>query len=108
MFRCSYTASIAPLLLLVAIGLSSCSQEITTFSMAEAREYVTSPQSMFRGIDYLGTKDGLHYFEYKREMARDSRFRIPQGEYSPKCTVEYSPWFPTRTDVYAEFTTPKN
>lgn len=108
MSRCAHSSFFALFFLFGTVGLSSCSQEIKTFSMAEAREYVASPQSMFRGIDYLGTKDGFHYFEYKREMARDSRFRIPQGEYSPQCTVEYSPWFPTRTDVYAEFTTPKS
>ena len=106
MSRYAYTSFITQLLLVGAASLSSCTQEVRTFSMAEAREYIASPQSMFRGIDYLGTKDGFHYFEYKREMARDSRFRIPQGEYSPRCTVEYSPWFPTRTDVYAEFTRP--
>ena len=74
-----------------------------TCTWAEARDYLETPQSMSRGVDYLGSDARFHYFEHKLEMARDVRFRISTAEeiYAPYETMPYRSWFPERRDAYA-------
>ena len=86
-----------------AVGMSSCQANQGTLSLAEARYYLSRPDMMSRGIDYLGSDAEFHYFEHKREMARDVRFRISVTEniYLPHETVPYRSWFPERRDAYS-------
>ena len=91
-------------LCLAAMGLNSCQKNLGTLSLAEARYYLSRPDMMSRGIDYLGSDAEFHYFEHKRDLAQDVRFRISVSEdiYSPQETMPYRSWFPDRRDAYTE------
>lgn len=89
--------------LLMAVGLCACSQEVKTYSLPQALYDMEVPDSMYRGIDYLGTAGGYHYFEKKREAAADVAFRIPASAYTPAQQFEYRAWFPQRTEVSGEW-----
>ena len=91
-----------PAHLLFPLLLCSCQQEPMTCTWAEARDYLETPRSMSRGVDYLGSDARFHYFEHKLEMARDVRFRISTAEeiYAPYETMPYRSWFPERRDAY--------
>lgn len=93
----------ATALCLAAMCLSSCHKNMGTLSLAEARSYLNQPDTMSRGVDYLGSDADFHYFEHKREIARDERFRISVSEniYLPHETVPYRSWFPERRDAYS-------
>lgn len=73
-----------------------------TLTWAEAGYYLNRPDMMSRGVDYLGSDTEFHYFEHKRDLARDVRFRISvsEGIYSPQETMPYRSWFPDRRDAY--------
>lgn len=90
--------------LLLPLLFCACQQEPVTFTWAEARDYLETPRSMNRGVDYLGSDDRFHYFEHKLEMARDVRFRISTAEeiYAPYETMPYRSWFPERRDAHTE------
>ena len=89
--------------LLCAIGLSSCCQQYTTLSVHDALLYMDMGDSMYRGLDYLGTSDGYHYFAKRRELAADVRFRVPESEYFPVQVFPYRSCFTQRVDVSAEW-----
>lgn len=93
-----------PVHLLLPLLLCACQQEPVTYTWAEARDYLETPRSMSRGVDYLGSDARFHYFEHKLEMARDVRFRIPVAEeiYAPCETMPYRSWLPERRDAYTE------
>ena len=90
--------------LAAVVGLSCCQANLGTLSLAEARYYLSLSDMMSRGIDYLGSDAEFHYFEHKRDLAQDVRFRISVSEdiYSPQETMPYRSWFPDRRDVYTE------
>ena len=90
-------------LCLAAVGLSSCYKNMGALSLAEARSYLNQPDTMSREVNYLGSDADFHYFEHKREIARDVRFRISVTEniYLPHETVPYRSWFPERRDAYS-------
>lgn len=100
------TCSIKRFLVIVAATLfSSCQQQVQTFTLEEAREYLDMvDNTMSRGIDYLGSENGFHYFEIKREFAPDPRFRISRSSalYEPSETYPYRRWFPVRTPACGE------
>ena len=75
-----------------------------TLTWAEAGYYLNRPDMMSRGVDYLGSDTEFHYFEHKRDLARDVRFRISvsEGIYSQQETMPYRSWFPDRRDAYKE------
>ena len=89
--------------LLCAIGLSSCCQQYTTLSVHDALLYMDMGDSMYRGLDYLGTSDGYHYFAKRRELAADVRFRVPESEYFPVQVFPYRSCFTQRVDVSDEW-----
>lgn len=83
------------LILLSALLLCSCQQQVETYTLQEARDFLTlADNTMSRGIDYLGSDEEYHYFEVRREFALDPRFRISRdsGLYAP-----YHRWFPVRS-----------
>lgn len=90
--------------LLLPLLLSACQQEPMTCTWAEARDYLETPASMNRGVDYLGSDARYHYFEHRLEIARDVRFRIAmtEGIYEPNETMPYRSWFPERRDAYTD------
>lgn len=90
-------------LCLAAVGLSSCHKDMGTLSLSDARNYLNRPDTLSRGVDYLGSDAEFHYFEHKREAARDVRFRISvsEGIYLPHETVPYRSRFPERRDAYS-------
>ena len=90
-------------ILLSAMGLSACCQQYTTLSMHDALLYMETGDSMYRGLDYLGTSDGYHYFAKRRELAADVRFRVPESEYFPVQMFPYRSCFTQRVDVSAEW-----
>ncbi len=91
------------LVLLCTMGLSACCQQCATLSMPDALHYMEMGDSMYLGLDYLGTSDGYHYFEKQRELAADVRFRVPEGEYTPAQVIPYHSCFTQRVDVSAEW-----
>ena len=91
------------LVLLCTMGLSACCRQYATLSMPDALHYMEMGDSMYRGLDYLGTSDGYHYFEKQRELAADVRFRVPEGEYTPAQVIPYHSCFTQRVDVSAEW-----
>ena len=94
-----------PLLLLSALLLCSCQQQVETYTLQEARDFLTlADNTMSRGIDYLGSDEEYHYFEVKREFALDPRFRISRDAtlYTPAETRPYHRWFPDRTAACKE------
>lgn len=93
------------LLLLPALLLCACQQQVKTCTLQEAREFLDmSDNTMSRGINYLGSDEEFHYFEIKREFALDPRFRISKDYalYTPAETRPYHSWFPERTDACKE------
>lgn len=94
-----------PLLLLSALLLCSCQQQVETYTLQEARDFLTlADNTMSRGIDYLGSDEAYHYFEVRREFIRDPRFRISRDAtlYTPAETRPYHRWFPDRTAACKE------
>ena len=73
-----------------------------TLTLQGARDYLNRPSTMSRGVDYLGSDAGFHYFEHKQEIACDMRFRISlaEGIYLPHETMPYHSCFPERRDAY--------
>ena len=73
-----------------------------TLTLQEARDYLNTPTTLSRGVDYLGSDEEFHYFEHRLEIARDVRFRIrcTDGIYLPHETMPYRSWFPERRDAY--------
>ena len=90
-------------ILLSAMGLSACCRQYATLSMPDALHYMEMGDSMYRGLDYLGTSDGYHYFAKRRELAADVRFRVPESEYFPVQVFPYRSCFTQRVDVSAEW-----
>lgn len=88
---------------LLGLVLTGCENHVGSLTLPAAADYMQSPDTMYRGLDYLGTADGYHYFEKKREMAADVRFRVPEAQYTPPQTFAYRSWFPRRADVSAEW-----
>ncbi len=88
---------------LLWLVLAGCENHVGTLTLPAAADYMRSPDTMYRGLDYLGTADGYHYFEKKREMAADVRFRVPESQYAPAQTFAYRSWFPRQEDVSAEW-----
>lgn len=82
-------------LLACAAVLSGCSS-VPTYSLHQALESANFPSDMFLGVDYLGSDTAFHYFEYKRRLHRDIRFRIQRSEYTPKEQWNYCAWWPER------------
>lgn len=89
--------------LLTAVGLCACSPEVKTLSFPQALHDMQIPDTLYRGLDYIGTADGYHYFEKKREVAADFTFRIPAAEYTPAQQFAYRSWFPQRAEVSREW-----
>ena len=95
-------------LILAAIcGLLTCAcqQQVETYTLPEARNFLDmADNTMSRGIDYLGSDAEYHYFEIKREFARDPRFRISRDAalYSPAEIRPYHSWVPDRTTACKE------
>lgn len=88
------------LLLPLTLLLCSCQQQVQTYTLREARDFLdTADNTMSRGIDYLGSDEEYHYFEISRDFAIDPRFRIGKDTalYSPAETHPYHSWFPERT-----------
>ena len=69
--------------------LSGCG-EVQICTLPQVLVAADSPQSMFRGVDYLGSDEAYHYFEYKKELARDIRFRVSRADYIPEEEWAYS------------------
>ena len=93
------------LLLLPALLLCSCQQQVKTYTLPEARDFLDmADNTMSRGIDYLGSDEEYHYFEIKREFARDPRFRISRDAalYPPAEIRPYHSWFPERSAACKE------
>ena len=65
--------SIPRLLLLLPALLCSCQKQVHTWTLHQALDYLDYPQTMSRGVDYLGSDADFHYFEHKLEMASDKR-----------------------------------
>ena len=94
-----------PLLLLSALLLCSCQQQVETYTLQEARHFLDmADNTMSRGVDYLGSDAAYHYFEVRREFARDPRFRISRDSalYTPAETRPYHSWFPERSSACRE------
>ena len=94
-----------PLLLLPALLLCSCQQQVETYTLQEARHFLDmADNTMSRGVDYLGSDAAYHYFEVRREFARDPRFRISRDSalYTPAETRPYHSWFPEHTAACKE------
>ncbi len=89
-------------LLLSALFLGSCQQQVHTWSLPTALEYLDTPNSMSRGVDYLGSDADFHYFEHERELCRNVRFRISANEYTPVSRMPYRSWFPQRRQASQE------
>ena len=95
------------LILLSALLLCSCLQQVETYTLQEARDFLAlADNTMSRGIDYLGSDEEYHYFEVRREFARDPRFRISRnsGLYAPTEIRPYHRWFPERSAACRELT----
>ena len=92
------------LCILCCMMLVGCSPQVGTLSLPAAAWHMQVADSLCRGLDYLGTAEGYHYFEKKREAASDIRFRIPVAQYSPPQSFAYRSCFPQRADVSAEWT----
>ena len=90
-----------------ALLLSSCAPEVRTCTYEEAARMVMTPATMYRGTDYLGSDADFHYFEYKMELGRDTRFRIPRADMSLfeslHETYPYKAWFPERREEHDSF-----
>ena len=82
--------------------LCACQQDRGILTLQQARTYLNTPESVSRGVDYLGSDEEFHYFEHKRATARNVRFRIScaEGIYAPYETMPYHRWFPERRDAY--------
>lgn len=82
--------------------LCACQLDRGILTLPEARTYLSTPESVSRGVDYLGSDTEFHYFEHKRATARNVRFRIScaEGIYAPYETMPYHRWFPERRDAY--------
>ncbi len=94
-----------PLLLLSALLLCSCQQQVDTYTLQEARDFLDmADNTMSRGIDYLGSDKAYHYFEVRREFVRDPRFRISRDYalYTPAETRPYHSWLPERSPACKE------
>lgn len=94
-----------PLLLLSALLLFSCQQQVDTYTLQEARDFLDmADNTMSRGIDYLGSDEAYHYFEVRREFIRDPRFRISRDAtlYTPAETRPYHSWLPERSPACKE------
>ena len=90
-------------MLLSALLLCSCQQQVHTWSLNQALEYINFQQTVSRGVDYLGSDAGFHYFEHKKALGNDVRFRISTSEnYAPGSPMPYRAWFPDRTPAYGE------
>lgn len=89
-------------LLLSALLLCSCQQQVHTWSLPTALEYLDTPNSMSRGVDYLGSDADFHYFEHDIEMGSNVRFRISACEYTPVSQAPYRSWFPHRRQASQE------
>ena len=88
------------LLLPLTLLLCSCQQQVQTYTLREARDFLDmADNTMSRGINYLGSDEEYHYFEISRDFAIDPRFRIGKDTalYSPAETHPYHSWFPERT-----------
>lgn len=83
--------------------LCSCQLNMETLTLSEARNYLKQPDTMSRGVDYLGSDAEFHYFEHNRELAQNVRFRISQSEgiFLPHETIPYRSLFPERRDAYS-------
>ena len=90
----SMSQAFIPVLVSIAL-LSGCSS-VSTCTLPQVLEAVEVPSTMFRGVDYLGSDTDYHYFDYKRELSRDIRFRIRRSEYTPPEEWEYSRWWSKR------------
>lgn len=93
------------LLLLPALLLCSCQQQVDTYTLQEARDFLDmADNTMSRGIDYLGSDEAYHYFEVRREFIRDPRFRISRDYalYTPAETRPYHSWLPERSPACKE------
>lgn len=88
---------------LAAFTLTACSQKVISVPLQDALTTTHTAHSMYRGVDYLGTADGYHYFEIKKELAGDIRFRVSATEYTPKQQIPYRAWFPQRIGVETEW-----
>lgn len=71
--------------------LSGCG-EVRTCTLPQVLVAADSPQSLFRGVDYLGSDEAYHYFDYKKELARDILFRVNRADYTPAEEWEYCRW----------------
>ena len=94
-----------PLLLTLTLLLCSCQQQVKTYSLNEARDFLDmADNTMSRGIDYLGSDAEYHYFEIKREFSLDPRFRISRDAalYPPAEIRPYHSWFPERSAACKE------
>ena len=79
-----------PLILLSALLLCSCQQQVDTYTLQEARDFLDmADNTMSRGIDFLGSDEEYHYFEVRREFALNPRFRISRD--ATPCTPRQKP-----------------
>lgn len=80
--------------LLPLLVLCACQRDMGTLTLQEARDYLNTPTTLSRGVDYLGSDEEFHYFEHRLEIARDVRFRIrcTDGIYLPHETMPYRSW----------------
>ena len=93
------------LLLLPLLLICSCRQQVQTYTLEEARAWLDMvDNTMSRGIDYLGSDSGFHYFEINREFAPDPRFRIARESalYADSDTHPYRRWHPKHTPACEE------
>lgn len=92
------------LLLLSVLFLSGCAPQVRTSSYEDAARMVSTPSTMYRGTDYLGSDADFHYFEYKKELGKDTRFRIPRADMSLFEALHeiypYKACFPARRDAH--------
>lgn len=93
--------------LMTSLILSGCTAEVRTCTYEEASRMVTTPATMYRGTDYLGSDADFHYFEHKMELGPDTRFRIPRADMSLFETLHetypYKAWFPERREEHDSF-----
>lgn len=90
------SAAVALLVGCLAVGQAGCTCTVHTLSYADADAMVCTPATMYRGTDYLGSDTAYHYFEYKRELTRDVRFRVSRADLTIDSPFVYSPHNPQR------------
>ena len=82
MFPLTYRSALTVLLLillgsLVPLAFQGCATETT---LADLKDRINTPNDLWTGTYYCGTKDGFHYFKHTRMLVTDPLLRIDANE----------------------------